>query len=80
MNCLWISRSKIWPLPPLLDSLNVMSYVFTFNEAFVPMALEFRGRLKGCAMTEKSGSYAAELPLERGMSFLPDQDSHRWQS
>jgi hypothetical protein len=51
-----------------------MYYVFSFNKAFVPMALELGGRLKECVVIlSKVWTYTAELSLgeERTKSFLP---------
>lgn len=48
-----------------------MYYVFSFNKAFVPVALELGGRLKECVVIQsKVWAYTAELSLGE-KSFLP---------
>lgn len=60
-----------------------MYYVFSFNKAFVPMALELGGRLKECVVIlGKVWAYAAELSLreKRTSLFFHCQDGHKCQS
>lgn len=58
-----------------------MYYVFSFNKAFVPVALELGGRLKECVVIQsKVWAYTAELSLGEKSHFCQDQDSHNWQS
>lgn len=66
----------------LVHSLSFpMYYVFSFNKAFVPVALELGGRLKECVVIQsKVWAYTAELPLGEKSHFCQDRDSHNWQS
>lgn len=47
--------------------------MFNFNKAFVPLALELRGKIKECiVILGKLWAYAAVLPEgEKNTSFLP---------
>lgn len=58
-----------------------MYYVFSFNKAFVPVALELGGRLKECVVIQsKVWAYTAELSLGEKSHFFQDRDTHNWQS
>lgn len=46
--------------------------MFNFNKAFVPLALELRGKIKECiVIPSKLWAYAVLPEGEKNMSFLP---------
>lgn len=55
--------------------------MFNFNKAFVPLALELRGKIKECiVILSELWANAAVLPEgEKNTSFLPLSDSHKRQ-
>lgn len=68
-------------MPTSVFSPSYMYYVFSFNKAFVPVALELGGRLKECVVIQsKVWAYTAELSLGEKSHFFQDQDSHDWQT